>query len=132
MNGSIEVLRHSSQVLTGNRLGDPTQREVWCYLPPGYRESKERYPVIYFLSGFTGTGRMLFNYDPWIESMDRRLDRLIAEGSMPPVICVLPDCFTRLGGSQYVNSTATGRYEDRLVKGADGWRFALRTVLADE
>jgi enterochelin esterase family protein len=34
---------------------------------------------------------------------------------MPPVICVLPDCFTRLGGSQYVNSSATGRYEDYLI-----------------
>ena len=28
---------------------------------------------------------------------------------------VMPDCFTRLGGCQYVNSTAIGRYEDHLV-----------------
>ena len=28
---------------------------------------------------------------------------------------VMPDCFTRYGGSQYINSTATGRYEDYLT-----------------
>jgi enterochelin esterase family protein len=31
------------------------------------------------------------------------------------MIVVMPDCFTRFGGSQYINSTATGRYEDYLV-----------------
>jgi enterochelin esterase family protein len=30
------------------------------------------------------------------------------------MIAVMPDCFTYYGGSQYVNSTATGRYEDYL------------------
>jgi enterochelin esterase family protein len=35
---------------------------------------------------------------------------------MPPVIAALPNCFTRYGGSQYLNSTATGRYEDYLVE----------------
>ena len=113
--GRVAVLDHASDVLRGNALGDPHEREVCCYLPPGYDGGDARYPVIYFLSGFTGTGRMHLNFDPWVESIDRRLDRLIGAGSMPPVICVLPDCFTRLGGSQYINSTATGRYEDYLV-----------------
>src|SRR5262249_4842635 len=43
------------------------------------------------------------------------LERLYAAG-MPPVIVVLPDCFTRFGGSQYLNSSATGRYEDYIVE----------------
>ena len=113
--GRVAVPSHVSKVLHGNALGDPHQRDVYCYLPPGYDESSGSFPVLYFLSGFTGTGRMHLNYDPYVESIDRRLDRLIGEGAMPPVICVLPDCFTRLGGSQYVNSSATGRYEDYLV-----------------
>jgi len=108
--GRVAVLAHASDVLRGNALGDPHEREIYCYLPPGYDESDRRYPVIYFLSGFTGTGRMHFNYDPFVESIDRRIDRLIATGTMPPAICVLPDCFTSLGGSQYINSSATGRY----------------------
>lgn len=113
--GRVEILKHASQALRGNPLGDPADRDVYCYVPPGYDASSERYPVIYFLSGFTGMGRMHFNFDPWAESIDARLDRLISAGAMPPAICVLPDCFTRLGGSQYVNSSATGRYEDYVV-----------------
>jgi S-formylglutathione hydrolase FrmB len=113
--GHVIALRHTSKVLQGNALGDPHERDVYCYVPPDYDASGQRYPVIYFLSGFTGTGRMHLNFDPFVESMDRRLDRLISSGEMPSAICVLPDCMTALGGSQYVNSTATGRYEDYLV-----------------
>jgi S-formylglutathione hydrolase FrmB len=114
--GEVLVLRHSSKALEGNALGDPAQREVYCYLPPGYGETQDRYPVIYWLSGFTGSGRMMFNFDNWAESIDQRLDRLIGRGQIPPIICVLPDCFTRLGGSQYVDSSATGLYETYIVK----------------
>jgi S-formylglutathione hydrolase FrmB len=114
-SGRVAVLRHSSKALRGNALGDPHERDVYCYLPPRYDDESRRYPVLYFLSGFTGTGRMHLNFDPWVESIDARLDRLISSGALPPAICVLPDCFTRLGGSQYVNSSATGRYEDYLV-----------------
>lgn len=114
--GRVEILKSSSRVLRGNPLGDPVDRDIYCYLPRAYDASDERYPVIYFLSGFTGNGRMHFNYDPWAEAIDARLDRLIGSGAMPPAICVLPDCFTRLGGSQYVNSSATGQYEDYVVQ----------------
>lgn len=113
--GEVLVLPHTSKVLRGNALGDPADRDLYCYLPPGYSRSQERYPVIYWLSGFTGSGRMMFNHDPWAESIDRRLDRLIGSGSIPPCICVLPDCFTRLGGSQYADSSATGKYETYIV-----------------
>jgi enterochelin esterase family protein len=44
------------------------------------------------------------------------MDRLIAQGAVRPMILVMPDCFTRLGGSQYLNSSAVGRYEDHIVK----------------
>jgi hypothetical protein len=111
----VAVLHHASVVLKGNALGDPHERDVYCYLPPDYDEGSRRYPSIYFLAGFTGTGRSHLNFDPFVESIDARLDRLITSGAMPPAICVLPDCFTKLGGSQYVNSSATGRYEDYLI-----------------
>ncbi len=113
--GHVIALRHTSKALQGNALGDPHERDVYCYVPPDYDVSGRSYPVVYFLSGFTGTGRMHLNFDPFVESMDRRLDRLISDSAMPPIICVLPDCMTALGGSQYVNSSATGRYEDYLV-----------------
>jgi enterochelin esterase family protein len=115
-SGATLVLeRHRSRVLRRNPLGDPHVRPLAVYLPPGYSGSTARYPVVYCLAGFTGTGRMLLNATPWAEGLDERLDRLIAAGAVQPLIAVLPDCFTRYGGSQYVNSSATGRYEDYLV-----------------
>jgi S-formylglutathione hydrolase FrmB len=113
--GRVLVLPHASTVLRGNSLGDPADRDLFCYLPPGYDSAQERYPVIYWLSGFTGNGRMMFNADAWVEPLDRRLDRLIVSGAMPKTICVLPDCLTRLGGSQYADSSATGDYETYII-----------------
>jgi hypothetical protein len=42
-------------------------------------------------------------------------DRLIGEERMPPVVVAFPDCFTRLGGNQYINSASTGAWEDFLL-----------------
>jgi len=35
--------------LAGNLLGDPSERDLFVYLPPGYEESDARYPVAYLL-----------------------------------------------------------------------------------
>ena len=35
---------------------------------------------------------------------------------MGPCIIVFPDCFTCLGGNQYINSSAIGRYADYLTR----------------
>lgn len=112
--GKVTVHRHASEVLRGNPLGDPLERDLHVYLPPGYVE-RRRYPKLLALAGFTGTGASLFNTDPLGEGLAPRLDRLIGAGLCPPVIVAAPDCFTRFGGNQYVNSTATGRYADYLL-----------------
>src|SRR4029077_14625441 len=44
-----------------------------------------------------------------------RAARLIHDKLMGPAIIVFPDCFTRLGGNQYLNSSAIGRYADYLL-----------------
>ncbi|HEY5936056.1 MAG TPA: alpha/beta hydrolase-fold protein [Kofleriaceae bacterium] len=103
--------RHTSQVLAGNPLGDPIERDLYVYVPPDY-DPDRRYPAVLAIVGFTGTGGYHFNVDPLTESLDRRLDRLIASGACPPVIVAAPDCFTRVGGNQHINSAGTGRYED--------------------
>ncbi|HEV8325391.1 MAG TPA: alpha/beta hydrolase-fold protein, partial [Myxococcota bacterium] len=64
----------------------------------------------------TGTGMMHLNRAPWVEPIDERLDRLHAAGKMRETIVVMPDCWTRYGGSQYLDSSATGRYETHVVK----------------
>jgi S-formylglutathione hydrolase FrmB len=108
---AIRVLHHTSRVLEGNALGDPVDRELWVYLPPGYDRGDLAYPVLWCLVGFTGTGAMAIPGNRWAPGLAERLDRLVADGC-PPVIVAFPDCFTRFGGSQYLNSSATGRYED--------------------
>src|SRR5687768_9137549 len=113
----IVVHRVGSRVLEGNALGDPVARDLVVYLPPGFRDGgSQRYPTLLALTGYTGTGAMLFNVDPLGEDLARKMDRLIGEHRCPPAIIVAPDCFTRVGGNQYINSTATGRYEDYLLE----------------
>ncbi len=111
---TIEILECHSKVLRGNPLGDPATRRTPIYLPSSY--PKKRYPVYYMLTGFTGFGEMMIQRGAWSESLPERLDRLIATKKMAETIVVMPDCFTRYGGSQYLNSTATGRYEDHIVR----------------
>lgn len=106
---------HESKVLKGNPLGDKYIRDLFVYLPPGYEESGENYPTVYCLTGFTGRGRMLLNDSAFTPNLAQRMDRLIASGTIKPMIIVMPDCFTYFGGSQYINSTATGNYEDYLT-----------------
>jgi S-formylglutathione hydrolase FrmB len=112
---TIEMPVLESQVLTDNPLQDPANRRLPVLLPPDYADSSRRYPVIVGLTGFTGKGIMMLNEDAWQPNLVQRLERLYADG-MPPAIFVLPDCFTRYGGSQYINSGATGRYEDYVIQ----------------
>jgi enterochelin esterase-like enzyme len=104
-----------SQALTTNMLGDPTTRRVAVYLPEGYDTSTEEYPMFVDLVGFTGSGLAHFNWRPFDENVPQRLDRLVDEHRMGPVVAVFPDCFTSLGGNQYINSASMGNWEDFLV-----------------
>jgi len=112
--GEVRRFTVESKVLKDNLLGDPTTRELRVYTPAGYDKSK-RYPLLVDVVGFTGSGQSHTNWRPFTENLPERLDRLIGERTMPPVVVAFPDCFSRLGGNQYVNSAAIGRYEDYLV-----------------
>ena len=113
--GRVVLERIESAALEGNAPGDPATRTVPVYLPPAYDEQPaRRFPVCYVLSGFTGRGTMLLNDQAWTLPLDRRMDLLIERGC-GEMILVLPDCFTRYGGSQYLDSSATGRYEEHLI-----------------
>ncbi|MDR7418116.1 MAG: alpha/beta hydrolase-fold protein [Armatimonadota bacterium] len=112
--GRVVIEEVGSRVLEGNPLGDPHVRQIPVYLPPGYDHGTARYPVIYWLHGFTGIGLSAINANPWIPSLPQCMDRVIAGGA-PPAILVMVDGFTKFGGSQYLNSAATGRYEDYVA-----------------
>jgi len=111
---TLEVHRFDSVRLRDNPLGDPSERDLHVYLPPGH-DPAEPIPALLALSGFAGNGATFWNADPLGEDLRSRLDRLILSGACPRVIVVAPDCFTKVGGNQYINSTATGPYEDYLL-----------------
>jgi enterochelin esterase family protein len=114
--GTVRLLQHTSEVLKNNPLGDKHVRDLYVYLPPDYETSAEkRYPTVYVLTGFTGRGRMLLNDQAFQPNFAERMDTLINGGKIRPMIAVLPDCFTSYGGAQYINSSATGKYEDYLT-----------------
>ncbi|NIM95944.1 MAG: esterase [Anaerolineales bacterium] len=115
----IHIEAFQSNVLQGNPLGDPTYRDLVLYLPPGYSAEGDGYPVLYLLAGYAGSGASFLNYLPWDENLSERMDRLIASEECRPMIIVMPDCFTRYGGSQYLNSSATGDYQSYLLEVVD-------------
>ena len=115
--GTYVILEHSSKILKGNPLGDPHVRKLGVWLPPGYDHGgRKRYPVLYDLVGFTGSGLAHANWKPFGDNVPERAARLIHEKKMGPAIIVFPDCFTALGGNQYVNSSAIGDYADYLTR----------------
>ena len=90
-------------------------RDVHVYLPPDYEAITEPLIALWDLAAFTNSGAGHVAWRNHGENLPQRLDRLIGESKLPPVICVLPDCYTSLGGNQYVNSPAVGRYANYLV-----------------
>jgi S-formylglutathione hydrolase FrmB len=115
--GTVVLETIESRALAGNPLGDPTARRAAVWLPPSYaREPERRYPVIFWLAGYAGTGEMLFSGNPWQPGLGERLDRLVGSGRMGEAIVVAPDAFTRWGGAQYLDSPALGAYETYLVR----------------
>lgn len=117
MHGTLVVERFASRALKGNPLGDPDVRDLPIYLPPSYgRRRGRRFPVCYLLTGYTGKGSMMLNIKPWGETVIEQYERLLAAKKTCEMILVMPDCFTTYGGSQYLNSSATGRYEDYTAR----------------
>lgn len=88
-----------------NDFGENPTRAVSVYLPPGYSESDQHYPVIYFLHGFFGDNKML-------APIKDILDFAIATNRIRPFIMVISDQLTTYSGSFYSNSGIFGDWED--------------------
>jgi hypothetical protein len=133
MAGRLEDPILDSQALTGNPLGDPHRRPMIVQLPPAYdAEPSRRFPVVYVLQGLTGAVDMWRNRRSWQRNPLEEMDAAFVAGA-PPVVVVYVDAWTRLGGSQFVDSPGTGRYAtylaEEVVPFVDG---AYRTMAAAE
>jgi hypothetical protein len=115
--GRIDELVIDSSLLSDNPLGDPAQRPLWVYTPPGYdAEPRRRYPSVYVLQGYTGSLSMWRNRTPFRQTFPETADALFASGEAPPCIVVYVDAWTSYGGSQFVDSPGTGRYHSYLCE----------------
>lgn len=114
--GRVERIPYQSSVLEGNPWEDPVTRDLCVYLPHDYSDAGAPLTALWDLAAFTNSGPGHLNWRNHGENLVQRLDRLIGEGRMPPAVVALPDCYTSLGGNQYVNSSAVGQYADYLVE----------------
>ena len=78
------------------------------YFPAGYESSERSYPVVYLLHGYTDddTGWLQFG------EINRLADKAIADGTIPPMVIVMPD-----GGVSFYMNAYDGKekYEDFFV-----------------
>ena len=79
-HGKVEAVWYDSPTLNA-------KRRMMIYLPPGYDEGRQKYPVFYLLHGTGGDETV------WLEQghAAQVLDNLIAEGKAEPMIVVMPN-----------------------------------------
>lgn len=122
--GRLEERVITSELLRANPLGDPHERPLWVYVPPGYDESNTvdtRYPAVYVLQGYTGHVAMWGNRTPFRQPFVETADAVFANGEAPPCLVVYVDAWTAYGGSQFVDSIGTGRYHSYLCDEVVPW-----------
>lgn len=128
MLGRLEMATFASPALRGNPLGDPAERSLLLYLPPEY-DRGGRFPVIFFLHGFTSSVHSWTNFAPFGLNVPQRLDRLVVSGVIPGVIGAFLDGWTAIGGTQWINSPAVGAYQDYVATDAVSFvDHRLRTI----
>jgi S-formylglutathione hydrolase FrmB len=122
MPGRVEVHAFESRLLAGNPLRDPARREPIVWLPEAYdREPGRRFPVLFALQGFTGTARHHLNVHWYAPSLPERLDRLVGSGRMAPVVVLMVDGMTAVGGNQWIDSSAVGPWASHVVEELVPW-----------
>lgn len=110
--GRWVVEKFVAKSIKGNPAGEDSLRRLTIYLPPGYEIGKKKYPVIYFLHGFTSTD------SSFVERFGIKglADTAIMLGELKPVILVFPNSYTSFKGSFYTNSSLTGNWADYIAK----------------
>lgn len=107
----VDVLTVEGKTLKDNPLGDPAQRRVAVVSPTGAEKTKPL-PLILYLPGWGGSSEdtIAQHKGGWLGDA---VDTLAAKSH--PVRIVVVDGRSRYGGSQFLNSTATGKYADYVA-----------------
>jgi S-formylglutathione hydrolase len=115
--GFVERFKVHGKNLEGNLSGDSADRYVSVYLPPGYKKNAvRRYPVVYFLHGYTDDDARFYGFTNHWMNLVHVLDSVFAAGLAQEMIVVTPNAYTRFQGSMYSNSVTTGNWEDYIAQ----------------
>jgi enterochelin esterase-like enzyme len=132
LKGSAERIKVHGKLLEGNLSGDSPDRDVSIYLPPSYKkEPKRRFPVIYFLHGFTDDDAKWYGFEKHWINLPELVDDVFTRGEAKEMIIVTPNAFTRFEGSMYSNSVTTGNWEDYVAKELVSYIDAHYRTIAD-
>lgn len=110
--GKVVTQKFIAPSIQNNKGGEDANRQVSIYLPEGYDQSAQRYPVIYFLHGFASTDEEMMEYIQLKALMDSAIKAGILEAS----ILVVPNSMTKYFGSFYTNSSVAGNWADFIGK----------------
>ena len=105
--GRLDEHEIDSAALAGNPLGDPSRRPLWVYEPPDAGDAA--LPALYLIQGMTGQIDMWRNRSAFRPTLLELVDDLRARARV-----VFVDAWTSLGGSQFLDSPATGNYHTYL------------------
>jgi enterochelin esterase-like enzyme len=104
---TLERIKVHGGALEGNLEGNSADRDVLVFLPPGYRQQRNRrYPVVYALHGYS------IGAEQWSAEIHvpQTIEGAFALGSSEMIV-VLPDSKTVHNGSMYSSSVTTGDFE---------------------
>jgi S-formylglutathione hydrolase len=119
--GTIERIKVHGQSLEGNLEGDSPDREVSIYLPPSYGSAtNRRYPVVYFLHGYTDSDDRWFGLVKSFVNLPAGIDKSLTQGAREMIV-VMPNAYTRYAGSMYSSSVVTGDWEAYITKDLVGY-----------
>ncbi|MBO9574762.1 MAG: esterase [Sphingobium sp.] len=109
---NVDIVKVHSPALEGNLEGDPADIKVYVALPPNYKkDSKKRYPVVYFLHGY------FFNIDQ-MDGLAHFGEAVSDEAKKGhEFILVAPDGGrTKWAGSMWSSSPTIGDWEGFVTK----------------
>lgn len=110
-NSQVKKISLTSAALSKNLIGINPERNIRVYLPPSYKDSRKKYPVIYYFHSLGWSNKKLFADG----KLQRTLDEAIRRGQLKDCILVAGD-FTGPGlGSFYSNSPSSGRWMDHII-----------------
>lgn len=124
--GTVQRIEIHGKALEGNLEGDSPDRYVSIYLPPTYfSDTTSRYPVLYLLHGYLLTDEYWTGVAPSVNipgvkippaDVPRSMNEGIASGRLKPMIVVMPNAYTKYGGSMYSRSVTTGDWESYVAE----------------